>query len=171
MASSAPTPVPAVREAVASFGDRRQFRQAVAALLAAGFEAADLSALASHESLQAVEQNRGELIAAGLTGEVKYIDLLTDAGIILVSGGPIAMILAALVGAGVGGAALKEFFDDYMAAPHREEFSAALKAGAALLWVRCADREHELRATHILEQAGGRLTHTHDRPLHQAAER
>ncbi len=49
------------------------------------------------------------------------------------------MTLAALVGAGLGGAALKELFDDYAAAPHRDEFAAALKAGAALLWVRCAD--------------------------------
>ena len=82
----------------------------------------------------------------------------------LISGGPIAATVAALVGAGLGGAALKELFDDYAAPPHREEFAAALQAGAALLWVRCADPEIELRASRILEEAGGRHVHIHGRP-------
>ena len=164
-ATAPPTPSPVIREAVASFADRAHFRKAVSALFAAGFEPADLSVLASHESLRAAEEPRRQLVAAGLVGEVKYIDLLTDAGIILVSGGPIAMTIAALVGAGLGGAALKELFDDYTAAPHREEFAAALKAGAALLWVRCADPDREARARRILEEAGGRHVHVHGRPV------
>jgi hypothetical protein len=164
MAATAPSLFPVIREAVGSFPDREHFRQAVSALLAAGFEPADLSVLASHRPLTAAEEQRGELIAAGLTDELKYIGPLTVAGIILISGGPIAATVAALVGAGLGGAALKELFDDYTAAPHREEFAAALTAGAALLWVRCADPELELRASRILEQAGGRHVHIHGRP-------
>src|SRR5215468_2567949 len=70
---------------------------------------------------------------------------------------------AALVGAGLGGAALKELFDDYTAPRHAEDFEAALHAGAALLWVRCEDSERELRATRILEEAGGRHVHVHGR--------
>src|SRR3954447_13952980 len=120
---------PVIREAVASFLDREHFRRAVSNLLAAGFEPADLSVLASHEPLA----------------------------------------VAALVGAGLGGAALKELFDDYTATPHREEFEAALKAGAALLWVRCADPELELRAARVLEEAGGRHVHIHGRPAHGEA--
>jgi len=104
------------------------------------------------------------VIAAGLSDELKYIAPLTVAGIVLVSGGPIAATVAALVGAGLGGAALKELFDDYAAPPHREEFAAALNAGAALLWVRCADSEIELRALRILEESGGRHVHIHGRP-------
>ena len=157
---------PVIREAVASFPDRERFRQAVRTLLAAGFEPADMSVLASHEPLTAAEAHRGDLIAAGLTEEVKYIAPLTVAGIVLISGGPIAATVAALVGAGLGGAALKELFDDYAAAPHREEFEAALKAGAALLWVRCADPDLETRAARILEETGGRHVHIHGRPAH-----
>jgi hypothetical protein len=168
MAAVVPKPFPVVREAVASFPDREHFRDAVAALLAAGFQSSDLSVLASHRPLTTAEESPGELIEAGLTGEVKYIDLLTDAGIILVSGGPVAMALAALVAAGVSGAALREFFDDWMAASHRDEFAAALEAGAALLWVRCADHELELRAAHILEEAGGQRVHIHGRPQRDA---
>lgn len=165
MAETASTPFPVVREAVASFPDREHFRNAVAALLAAGFKRSDLSVLASHQPLAAADERPAELAAAGLADELKYIAPLTVAGIILVSGGPITATVAALVGAGLGGAALKELFDDWAAAPHRAEFTAALEAGAALLWVRCADAELELRALRILEEAGGRHVHVHGRPL------
>ena len=155
---------PVIREAVASFVDREHFRRAVSALLAAGFATADLSVLASHQPLSAADDSPFDLIAAGLSDELKYIAPLTVAGIVLISGGPIAVTLAALVGAGLGGAALKELFDDYAAAPHREEFAAALRAGAALLWVRCGDPEIELRALRILEESGGSHVHIHGRP-------
>jgi hypothetical protein len=169
IAMSAATPsFPVIREAVASFLDRSHFNNAVAAVLAAGFAPTDLSVLASHKPLSAAEEKPGELIPAGLTGEVKYLAPLTVAGIILISGGPIAATVATLVGAGLGGAALKELFDDYAAAPHREEFAAALAEGAALLWVRCADSELELRALRILEESGGRHVHIHGRPTGEA---
>ena len=104
-----------------------------------------------------------EVIRAGLSDEIKYIAPLTVAGIIVLSGGPIALTVAALVGAGLGGAALKELFDDYTASHHSEDFEAALKGGAALLWVRCPDPDSELAATRILEEAGGRNVHVHGR--------
>jgi len=102
-------------------------------------------------------------LSAGLSAEIKYVAPLTVAGIIVLSGGPIAIALAALVGAGLGGAALKELFDDYTASRHSEDFAAALKAGAALLWVRCEDPDRELVATRILEEAGGHHVHVHGR--------
>ena len=164
MAESAPA-FPVIREAVGSFPDREHFRNAVAALLAAGFERADLSVLASHDSLAVAEDfgSPKEILRAGLSDEIKYIAPLTVAGIIVLSGGPIAAVLAALVGAGLGGAALKDFFDDYTAPSHSKDFAAALQAGAALLWVRCSDPNRELTATRILEEAGGRNVHVHGR--------
>jgi hypothetical protein len=102
-------------------------------------------------------------LSAGLSDEIKYVAPLTVAGMIVLSGGPIALTVAALVGAGLGGAALKELFDDYTASHHSEEFEAALKAGAALLWVRCPDPDSELAATRILEGAGGAHVHVHGR--------
>jgi hypothetical protein len=158
---------PIVREAVASFPDRDHFHRAVSNLLAAGFETSDLSVLASHDSLAAAGEP-GEpapkAVPAGLSDEIKYIAPLTVAGIILLSGGPIAATVAALVGAGLGGAALKELFDDYTAPRHCQDFAAALHAGAALLWARCEDAERELTATRVLEEAGGRHVHIHGRP-------
>ena len=164
--SEAAKSFPVIREAVASFSDREHFRNAVSALLAGGFAHDDLSVLASHDSLAVADEAAGtpkEVVRAGLTDEIKYIAPLTVAGIIVLSGGPIALTIAALVGAGLGGAALKEFFDDYTAARHSEDFVAALKAGAALLWVRCPDPDSELAATRILEEAGGRHVHVHGR--------
>jgi hypothetical protein len=164
--SKAAAPFPVIREAVASFPDREHFRSAVSALLVAGFERTDLSVLASHDSLAVADEATGtpkEVLRAGLSDEIKYIAPLTVAGIIVLSGGPIALAFAALVGAGLGSAALKELFDDYIAARHSEDFAAALKAGAALLWVRCPDPDSELAATRILEEAGGRHVHVHGR--------
>lgn len=164
MAAIEPKPFPVVREAVASFPDREHFRRAVSALLAAGFDQTDLSVLASHQSLAVADDESDKLTAAGLTEELKYIGPLTIAGFTLLSGGPIAATAAALVAAGLGGAALKEIFDDYTAPPHRDEFTAALHAGAVLLWVRCADPDLEARALRILEESGGRHVHIHGRP-------
>jgi hypothetical protein len=159
-------PLPAVREALASFPDRAHFHRAVSDLLAAGFALSDLSVLASHDSLAASgepDTGRASLLPAGLSDEVNYIAPLTLAGFIVLSGGPIAVALAALVGAGLGGAALKELFDDFTAPRHREDFQAALKAGAALLWVRCENSDREVTALRILEEAGGRHVHIHSR--------
>jgi hypothetical protein len=159
--------LPVVREAVASFPDRDHFHRAVANLLAAGFAPSDLSVLASHDSLAAAGEPGGterSIIPASLSGEIKYIGPLTAAGIVVLSGGPIAVVVAALIGAGLGGAALKELFDDYTAPRHSEDFKAALDAGAALLWVRCDDPDRELAATRILEEAGGQHVHIHGRP-------
>jgi len=163
----APASFPVIREAVASLPDRDHFHRAVSSLLAAGFAPSDLSVLASHDSLAAAGEPggaEGSIVPAGLSDEIKYIAPLTIAGIVLLSGGPIAAVVAALVGAGLGGAALKELFDDYTAPRHSEDFRAALSAGAALLWVRCGDPDRELSATRILEEAGGRHVHIHGRP-------
>jgi hypothetical protein len=161
---------PITREAVASFADQAHFRRAVDELLAAGFAPSDLSVLAAHASLDAAGDIAGyrkeahPWLPASLADEMKYIGPLTAAGIIVLSGGPIAAGIAALIGAGLGGAALKEILDRYTGNQHSEEFAAALHAGAVLLWARCEDAERELSATRILEAAGGRNVHIHGRP-------
>lgn len=166
------SPFPVVREAVASFADKEQMRRAVGQLLAAGFAPDAVSVLATHDSLEVaggVPGYRGKpggSVLAGLTDEVSFIAPLTLAGFVLISGGPVAVALAALVGAGLGGAALKELLDYVIANRHSSEFAAALEAGAVLLWVRVEDPELEATAVRILEEAGGRRAHMNARPLH-----
>jgi hypothetical protein len=165
---SATTPsFPVIREAVAAFPDRAHFRRAVAAMLDGGFARDDLSVLASHEKLPAAE-TAAEAEGDAATG-LPYIAPLTIAGIIAISAGPIAAAVAAVVAAGLGGAALKELLDRHSDAPHRDELVAAFSGGAALLWVRCADSELELRALRILEESGGRQVHIHGRPAEESA--
>jgi hypothetical protein len=158
-----------VREAVASFADKEHMRQAVAKLLVAGFKPADISVLASHDSLEVAggvpgyEGTPGASLLAGLTDEVNFLAPLTIAGIVLLSGGPVAVALAALVGAGFGGAAVKEVLDYLTANRHSAEFAAALAAGAVLLWVRVDDPAREALALRVLAEAGGKHGHMHER--------
>lgn len=160
-----------VREAVASFAEKAQLRQAVAQLLAAGFSPSDLSVLGTHDSLEVAGEVPGyqgkpiQSLFAGLTDEAALIMPLTVAGLSLLSGGPLGAALAALAGAGLGGVAIKELLDYATANRHSAEFAAALKAGAVLLWARVADPQLEPTAVRILEEAGGRHAHIHARAL------
>ncbi len=171
-------PFPVIREAVASFATKEKFREAVASLLAANFQPTDLSVLASHQSLEVAGHvpgypgSPGEALTAGLADEVTYLAPLTIAGIVLLSGGPVAAGLAALVGAGIGSAAIKELLDRFSANQHSANFAAALRAGGVLLWVRVDDPAMETVAVRLLSEAGGRNAHIHARtvPREEAAK-
>lgn len=154
--------VPAeVREVVALFSTRAGFDRAVEAVLAAGFDRADLSVLASHASLDAADPKgkpRDEALT-GLVGELKYAFPLTTAGLIAVVGGPIEAALAALVAAGVGGAAIKDYLDELTSHPKPDEFTRALEAGGVILWVRVESPDQEAQAAALLEREGGVNVH------------
>ncbi len=161
-----PESFPIIREAVASFPDRDHFHRAVSDLLAAGFAPSDLSVLTSHDSLAAAgepEGGQGSILPAGLSDEIKYIGPLTVAGIVVLSGGPIAAVVAALIGAGLGGAALKELFDDYTAPRHSAGFQGGARGrrGAPLGTLRrSGSRTH--RNSH--PRRSGWLSRPHPRP-------
>nr|WP_295829888.1 hypothetical protein [uncultured Azospirillum sp.] len=154
--------VPAeVREVVALFSTRAGFDRAVEALLAAGYDRADLSVLASHTSLEAADPKyrpRDEALT-GLVGELKYAFPLTTAGLIAIVGGPIEAALAALVAAGVGGAAIKDYLDELTSHPKPDEFTRALEAGGVILWVRIDTPDQKAQATALLEREGGANVH------------
>ncbi|MBF0166325.1 MAG: hypothetical protein HQL45_01740 [Alphaproteobacteria bacterium] len=149
------------RELVGILADRTKFESAVEALLKAGFDRSDLSVLASHSSLEAARPEgadwRKHLI--GLVGEMKYEGPLVAAGLIALAAGPVGAALAGVVAAGVGAAALKEFFDDVTATPNSREFERALEAGSVILWVSVQDDLREGRARAILE--GQQVTNLH----------
>jgi hypothetical protein len=164
-----PRTSPEIREAVASFATKDALRDAAARLLAAGFAPEDLSVLATHESLEVAGDvpgypgKPGASLIAGLTDEERFIVPIAVAGIAMLSGGPVAVALGALIAAGLGGAALKEVLDRFSANQHSADFAAALKKGAVLLWVRVADPAQEQAAMRILAEAGGAGVHVHAR--------
>ncbi len=158
---------PVIREAVAAFAGKTELRDAVARLLADGFKPADLSVLATRDSLEVAGNvpgyrgTPGGMLLSGLTDEVNFLGPLTVAGIVMLSGGPVAAAIGALVAAGLGGAAVEELLVRYAANQHSAEFAAALQSGAVLLWARVDDPELEATAVRILEEAGGRHAHMH----------
>jgi hypothetical protein len=149
------------REVVGLFADRATFDHAVEELLRSGFERADLSVLASHESLEAAGRPgrswREALIA--LVGELKYEGPLVASGAIFLAGGPVAATIAAILGAAVGGAALVDLLGELTARPHTEDFARSLAAGSIILWVRAPDESRQARARAILEKNGASNVH------------
>ena len=154
-----------VTEVVGRFASQESFKSAVDALLAKGFERADLSVLASHESLGAAGGS-GEAwkdTLAGLVGEIKYIGPITAAGLILLVSGPVGVAVAGAIAAGLSGMALFELLDEVKATPHAREFAKALEKGAVLLWVRADKADRQAEAGEILRRCGGANVHTHKR--------
>ena len=149
-------------EVVGLFADRDGFEGAVAALLAAGFERADLSVLASHESLDAAGRPgrpwREAMLA--VVGEIKYEGPLVASGAIFLAGGPLAASIAAVIGAAVGGVALKDVLEEVTSQPHTEDFARSLAAGSVILWVRAVDATQEQRAREVLAASGAGNVHT-----------
>ena len=155
-----------VREIVALFDSRAGFDRAVASLLRAGFDRTDLSVLSSHQSIDAAGRPgkpRDEALTA-LLGELNYAFPLTTAGLIAIVGGPITAPIAALVAAGVGGAAVKEYLDEVTSHPQTDEFARALEAGGVILWVCIGDDSaKEDKAREALIVSGGRNVHVAER--------
>ena len=135
-------------EVVGLFAERESFERAVEELLRSGFERADLSVLASHESLEAAGRPgkswREAMLA--LVGELKYEGPLVASGAIFLAGGPIAATIAAVIGAAVGGAAAVDLLGEVTAKPHTEDFARSLAAGSVILWVRAPDGVRQARA-------------------------
>lgn len=160
MTDTAQTPA---REVVGLFADRQTFEAAVKALLEAGFEAADLSLLASHESLEAAGRPGkpwGDAMTA-LMGELKFEVPLVASGAIFLFGGAFAATVAGIVGAATAGMALKEVVGEVTSTPHTEDFERALRAGSVILWARAETPEREKKATGILAAHGGANVHVH----------
>ncbi len=151
------------REAVGLFADRESFESAVEALKGAGFERADLSVLGSHESIDAAGKpgKPWKDIMTALVGELKYEGPLVASGAILLVGGTVSATIAGIIGAAVGGIAVKEVLDEVTSTPHTEDFARSLEAGSVILWVRTPDEEAERAATALLQQNGGVNVHIH----------
>ncbi len=154
-----------VTEVIGRFAARESFTSAVEALIAGGFERADLSVLDSHESLGAAggSAEAWKDTLAGFAGEVKYLGPLTAAGLILLATGPVGAAVAGVIATGLGGMALYEVFDEIKATPHAREFAKAIENGAVLLWVRAELPERQRIAADILGRHGAADVHVHVR--------
>lgn len=158
-------------EVVGVIDTREQFEAAVKALLAAGFERSELSVLASHDSIAAAGKPatswRDALLA--MVGELKYEGPLVASGAIFLAGGTVAATVAALIGAAVGGVAVRDVLQEVTAKPHTEEFARAVDAGSLILWVAVEDRSRLAEAMSILERTGATNVHVANRKTASAS--
>jgi hypothetical protein len=151
------------REIVGVLSSREDFENAVAALIDAGLERSDLSVLSSHESLAVAGKPSKpwkEALTA-LVGEIKYEGPLVASGAILLAGGATAVAIAGIIGAAVGGVALKEVLEEVAAKPHTEDFARSLEAGSVILWVRVDNSETQSTAISVLKQNNAANVHVH----------
>jgi hypothetical protein len=177
-----------VREAVAVFDDADNMQDAIDALLSSGFDRAELSLLASEETVDeklghkyqkvaeleddaAVPRTRyyvsQEAISEGeyvFTGGLVLLGTLGTVGIIVASGGTLAAaITGAALGAGSGGI-LGELLARFIGAQHAEYIQEQLSHGGLLVWVRCLNPEREKSAMEILAKHSARDVHVHALP-------
>jgi hypothetical protein len=149
------------REVVGLVSDRPSFDRIVAALFAAGFERSDVSVLASHESLDAAEQTEPTWreVMAALVGEARYEAPLVASGAIALAGGPVFAAVAGVIGAAVGGLAIREVLEEVTAKAHTDDFARSLAAGSVILWVRVDSQQREATATRVLNEGGAANVH------------
>lgn len=160
------TPQPTTnREVVGLFATRDDLEQAIKDLRAAGFDRTDLSLLTSHESIDVGDSGsdlslRERLLP--LLNEWRYEVPLVGAGLIALASGPTGAAIAALVGAGVGVAAVRELVQEVTSLPDTEEFARELAAGAVALWVHVGDTAaFEAKARDILARHNASNIHLH----------
>ncbi len=124
-------------EVVGVFSDLASLESAIAALIDGGVAQSALSLLTSHDSLAVAGKptTAWRDAAMALVGEIKYEGPLVASGLILLAGGATAGLIAGVIGAAVGGVALKEILDEATASPHTDDFARAVAAGSIILWV------------------------------------
>lgn len=154
-----------VRELVGLFSEPEPLIKAIKDLLKAGFDHADLSVLSSHEAIEAADPQgqtwRDRLMP--LLDEPRYeVPLLTGA-LIAIASGPVGTVIAGLVAAGIGGAALKEMMEKVISLPDTQEYAEAVAQGELVLWISAPDATTEGRARPVLERLGARNIHIVER--------
>lgn len=161
------------REVVGLFADRDGLEKAIKDLRAAGFDRTDLSLLTSHESIDVGDSTSGmslrERLLPLLT-EWRYEVPLVGAGLIALASGPTGAAIAALVGAGVGIAAVRDLVEEVTSLPDTEEFARELAAGSVALWVDVSrDGGDEAKAREVMERYGATNVHLHIGPTRTQA--
>lgn len=175
------------REAVAVFHSVTDMEAAIDDLLSNGFDRAEVSLLASEETVRkklgGVPESTRDLednpdapfvpyLARESFGALEgfaiglplYVGAFAAFVPVLASGGAIAVAIAAAVAGGSGGAAIGGILAHLIGKHHADFLEDQLKHGGILLWVRTRDGAHEKRAVEILKRHSGNDVHVHGLP-------
>lgn len=175
----------AIREAVAVFGSREALENAIEDLLSNGFDRAQLSLLASRESVEETlghavgdvhaladdpEAPRSEPLERPDVGNVMGVAVgppaafaaLAAAGATALTGGAFAGVAVAALAAGGGvgalGALLAKSYNDEVV----DDFQEQLAHGGILLWASLRDAEQEQTAREILARHAKEKVRVHE---------
>jgi hypothetical protein len=176
-----------VREAVGVFNGSEELQDAIDELLSSGFHRADLSLLASEHVVKEKLGHRYEKVGAlqddprvprsayvsteaiggaegAVIGILMYVGATAAAGAILVSGGMLAVAIAAVaLGSGAGGL-IGSILAIWIGDHHAHYLQEQMEHGGLLLWVRTWDAEEEKRAVEVLRRHSGGDVHLHALP-------
>ena len=185
-----PITVPEMREAVGIFATEQSFREAIDELLSSGFDHADISLLAAETAVQSKLKNtytqttdladttqkdveRRAYVASESVGNAKgvmigglvYVGALVAAGPVILSGGTLAVGLAAAAVAGGAGGVLGSVLSKWLGDSEGKHLTTQLENGGILLWVNTRDAAHEQKALDIMTRHSGRDVHIHVLPI------
>jgi len=181
---SAPTDA---REVVGVFHSAEDLESAIDELLSSGFDRAELSLLASEEavaqklggsyrtasemaddpavpriafvSTAAIGDAEGGLIAA-----LAYLGATAAVGAVVLSGGALAVTIAAAVLAGGTGGLVGSALARWVGHHHAAYLHGQIENGGLLLWVRTWDARDEERALEIVARHAADSVHSHPIP-------
>jgi hypothetical protein len=176
-----------IREAVGVFNRPEDLQDAIDELLSSGFHRAELTLLASEQTVEeklghryvkvnALEDDptvpRAAYVSTeaiggaegALIGVLMYVGATAAAGAILVSGGTLAAGIAAVALAGGASGFIGSILAKWVGDHHAHYLQEQMDHGGLLLWVRTWDAEDERRAVEILRKHSGRDVHLHTLP-------
>lgn len=172
------------REAVALFKEEGALQAAIDELLLSGFDRAELSLLATEETLRRTFGDRFKSSAefedidavprssyvspesigdakGGVIGGLVYVGAVAATGLVTLGGGGLVAAIAAAVIAGGASGIVGTFLAGVLEGVHALHVQDHLRRGGLLLWVRTWTPEEESRATAILRRHSGSDVHLH----------
>lgn len=176
------------REAVALFKDEETLQGAIDELLSSGFDRAELSLLATEDTLRSTfgdrfksaveledvaEVPRSSYVSpesigdakGGIIGGLVYIGAVAATGLIVLSGGTLAATIAAAAIAGGASGLVGTYFAKVVEEVHSVHLAQHLQHGGLLLWVRTWTPDDEEHAVAILGKHSGEDVHLHGERL------
>lgn len=169
-------------EVVAVFHTAEDLENAIDELLSSGFDRAELSLLASQESVlrklghyyRTMEEMaddpavpRAAFVSTAAIGDAKgaligglaYVGATVAAGVAAVAGGALAATIAAAVFAGGAGGLIGTVLARWVGDHHANYLGEQIENGGLLLWVRAWNAGDEARAIEILRKHAGDGVH------------
>jgi len=173
-----------IREAVGVFKDAGKMEDAVEELEESGFDRAEISLLASDDTVRqklghrfydakSLEDDpavpRKAFVSTAATGDAEgaligglmYAGALAAAGVTVASGGAFGALLAAAVAGGASGGLVGGVLASLVGESQARQIEDEIRHGGLLVWVRTPSEDDEKRAVDVFRRNGAADVHVH----------